>query len=273
MKQMTLRDIQMESLEILKEVHKFCVANDINYSLAYGTLIGSIRHKGFIPWDDDLDIIMLRPDYEKFCRTFKANGYEVVSRETRKDCLISFARVCDTRKTYIKTMEPWIRNVGDLGVWIDIFPIDSVPDDFDSYHKMYLIMEDFYEKGLKKRKTLRPFTKERPLKYNINTLKKKVFGLFSKKLEYYLDVKDEMIKSIPFGSTSHMSQLACPDQEIYFDADIMNGYHLEPFEDSKFYVIDKYDEFLKIAYGNYMELPPEDQRQPQQNYVFFYWKD
>ena len=273
MREMTLRDIQLESLEILKVVHHFCVENDIKYSLAYGTLIGAIRHKGFIPWDDDLDIMMTRPDYEKFCNTFKADGFEVISRENRKDCLLSFARVCDTRKTAIKTMEPWIRNLGNLGVWIDIFPIDSVPDDFDSFHKLFVVIKDLYDKEIKKRKALRPFTKERPLNYNINTLKKKFFSLFSKKPEDLIDKKDNMVKAIPFGSTHHMSQTACLDQEIHFDADIMDGYHLETFEDSKFYVIDKYDEFLRIAYGNYMELPPEDQRKPQQNYIFFYWKD
>ena len=67
MKKMTLEEIQSVSLDILKDVHAFCVRNDIHYSLAYGTLIGAIRHKGFIPWDDDVDVVLPRPDYEKLC--------------------------------------------------------------------------------------------------------------------------------------------------------------------------------------------------------------
>ena len=131
MKVMTLREIQLFTLEILKVTHNFCVENNIKYSLSYGTLIGAVRHKGFIPWDDDVDIMMLRPDYDRFCQTFQAPGYQVVSRQTRKDCLISFARVCDIRETDVTSMEPWIRRQGNLGLWIDIFPIDSVTDDSD----------------------------------------------------------------------------------------------------------------------------------------------
>lgn len=80
MKEMTLREVQLFELDILKDVHEFCMANHINYSLAYGTLIGAIRHKGFIPWDDDIDIVMPRPDYDRFCRTYKSQaGYEIFS--------------------------------------------------------------------------------------------------------------------------------------------------------------------------------------------------
>ena len=69
MSELSLKEIQSQSLEVLQTVHEFCVAEGIQYSLAYGTLIGAIRHKGFIPWDDDIDIIMPRPDYERFPTT------------------------------------------------------------------------------------------------------------------------------------------------------------------------------------------------------------
>ncbi len=72
MKELTLSDVKAVSLDILKDVHEFCIAHDIKYSLAYGTLIGAIRHKGFIPWDDDIDIVMPRPDFERFFKEYKS---------------------------------------------------------------------------------------------------------------------------------------------------------------------------------------------------------
>lgn len=263
----------MFSMDILKEVHNFCVANDIRYSLAFGTLLGAIRHKGFIPWDDDVDIMMLRPDYEKFCRTFRAEGFEVVSRQTRKDCLISFARVCDTRKTSVKTLMPWIRNQGNLGLWVDIFPIDSVQDDYESFHRFFQDLKVYHERAMRGRRALRPFTSEKPLNYNLNTLKKKVFSLFKRGIDYNLDVKEKMIATIPYGSTNHLSQLAFVGEEVYFDTSSMESFHLTPFEDCQFYIIDGYDQFLKSRYHDYMQLPPENERVPQQNYIHFYWNE
>ena len=69
MKELTNQDIKDVSLDILNTIHSFCTKNNIQYSLGYGTLLGAIRHKGFIPWDDDVDVLMPRPDFEKFCKT------------------------------------------------------------------------------------------------------------------------------------------------------------------------------------------------------------
>ena len=76
MKEMTLRELQLFSLEIMKDIHTFCMEHHILYSLLDGSLIGAARHKGFIPWDDDIDIIMRRPDYELFCNSYKSENYK-----------------------------------------------------------------------------------------------------------------------------------------------------------------------------------------------------
>ena len=80
MRKMTLQEIQTVNLELMKDIHAFCVKNNIHYSLAYGSLIGAVRHKGFIPWDDDIDIMMPRPDFERFSHEYKSEkGYRLSS--------------------------------------------------------------------------------------------------------------------------------------------------------------------------------------------------
>lgn len=273
MREMTLRDIQMVSLDILKQVHKFCCENGIRYSLAYGTLIGAIRHKGFIPWDDDLDIMMPRPDYDRFCKTFRAQGYEVVSRYNRPDCMIPFARVCDTERTSISTLAPWIREQGNLGIWIDIFPVDSVSDDPEQFRKTYLLSRKLQDNSVNSRKAMRPFTADMPFNFNLNTLKKKIFYLFMRSPETILDEKEKVTQAFPYGSTRHVSQLAFTGIQLYLDADIMNHYKAVPFEDSEFYVLEDYDTYLRTIYGDYMQLPPEKDRHPLQTYIKFRFKD
>lgn len=272
MKELTTKEIQETSLDILKDVHEFCVRNGIRYTLAYGTMIGAIRHKGFIPWDDDLDIMMPRPDYERFCRTYTSPRYKVVCKENRKDCLIAFGRVCDTEKTCISSFLPWIRSSEGLGVWIDIFPLDAVNGDMESLTATYDTLHRLFDGSKKARRSLRPLAREKSLSYNINTLKKRLFGLFSRKPESYTDQIISIASRIPYGSTSYVAQLAMPGIVAAYDSAQVESFHLTPFEDAEFFIADGYDSMLRKVYGDYMKLPPEDERVPQQDYIHFYWK-
>lgn len=85
METLSLKDIQGVLLRIMKYIHSFCVENDIKYSLCGGTLIGAIRHKGFIPWDDDIDITIPRPDYDRFVKIFKdSDEFKLFAPERKK---------------------------------------------------------------------------------------------------------------------------------------------------------------------------------------------
>ena len=109
MKEMTLNEIQNVSLEILKDFHKFCVKNNLTYSLDSGTLIGAIRHQGFIPWDDDIDVIMPRKDYDILCKTYRSEkGYKIISN-INQSSFIFFARICEMDKTVVYTDLPWYK--------------------------------------------------------------------------------------------------------------------------------------------------------------------
>ncbi len=119
-----LRQIQMG---ILDEVHQFCEANGLRYFLSSGTLIGAVRHKGYIPWDDDIDIYMPRQDYEQFLQTYSdtKGTYRAINPATEPHYYYTFAKVVDQRTRMVeKETEGY-----EIGVYMDIFPVDYVTED------------------------------------------------------------------------------------------------------------------------------------------------
>ena len=121
-----LRELQLYGLEILKEVDRFCKKNRIKYSLGEGTMLGAVRHNGFIPWDDDVDVYMTRENFDKFITTFKSDDYRVEYFNTMDKYWLPFAKVRMLKKT--KFVTPMIEKICEYtGPRIDILPIDSVP--------------------------------------------------------------------------------------------------------------------------------------------------
>lgn len=273
MKELTLVELQTESLNILKNVHRFCVEHNIIYTVSYGTMIGAVRHKGFIPWDDDIDLFMPRPDYDRFCNTYSNDRYVLINKTKRSDCLIAYSRVCDTTRTCTKSQLPWIRSQKNMGVWIDIFPLDAVSDDSVSFKNTYTELRRLHNLSVRRRKALRGFSKEKTLSYNLNTIKKRVLSIFERRPEYYIDRISEISKTFDYGSTSYVAQLACPGIMARYNIKDVESVHLTEFEDTQLFIADGYDQMLRTVYGEYMKLPPENERVPQQDYIHFYWKE
>ena len=137
MQKLSHREIQLYLLDILKAVDSFCVKEGIRYSMAYGTLLGAVRHKGFIPWDDDIDLLMPRPDYERFVSMFgkePGSRYRCLCHKegVKGDRFVHFfAKVED-----VKTKSLQGRGYDyDFGLNIDIFPMDGKPEDPDLQRK------------------------------------------------------------------------------------------------------------------------------------------
>lgn len=270
MKELGIDDIQRLSLEIMKDVHDFCVKNNIKYTLQGGSLIGAIRHKGFIPWDDDLDIAMPRPDYERFVKLYKSsNGYTVISREGGDDSVdILFARVCESEKTICKTISPWCK--ANTGVWIDVFPLDGAPNDLKQVEKKVNKWRKLWAITLHQRIAKNPFS-------NCHSIKRIIGKLVYVPYLLYGDLIGRLnneIKQIDFGSTSKYSNFSFLQYGIRecHRCDVISDRILVPFEDYSFYVMKGYDEALKEKYGDYMQLPPIEDRVRKHSINTFYWK-
>ena len=128
MKNLTSKEIQQIGLSILKKFADYCEEHGLHYSLAYGTLLGAARHEGFIPWDDDVDVLMGREDYDKMIEYYnkgeRIDGLSLLYPNETSDYLTPFAKLCDDRTV---AKEKSTKN--KHGVWIDIFPVDKVPED------------------------------------------------------------------------------------------------------------------------------------------------
>lgn len=269
MKEMTLRDVQLVSLDILKDIHEFCVANKIRYSLAFGTLIGAIRHKGFIPWDDDIDIVMPRPDFEKFFAQYQSKDYYAIHPE---NSYIAFGRVFDNKRTFADTLKPWCKQ--ETGIWVDVFPLDGVDEDIVKFEERI--------KKLKKNQFFLSYkrTTMRPLSYMPDFTNKakwivKWLKTIGKDFNKALLAHQTIIRELPFEDSKYYGSLGALDsaeKERYRKETFTHVIDVE-FEGYKMYAMNGYDEVLRSYYGDYMKLPPVEKRVPlQSSYIKFYWK-
>lgn len=137
MRQLTLREIQLEELKLLSYFDEFCNINRLKYSLVYGTLIGAARHKGFIPWDDDIDVAMPRPDYEKLLSlrsSFNSGAIELIADKLNHSLDATYAAVINRdipcKNTYSMTKRSQY-------LWIDVFPVDGFTEDYEKMESIY----------------------------------------------------------------------------------------------------------------------------------------
>lgn len=134
MKKLSEREIQLSILQILQYFDSYCKKYQLRYYLSGGTLLGAIRHKGFIPWDDDIDVCMPRPDYEKLLITFKNNANEKY--------LLSSFDVGNSYRPYVKILDLKTKVISknsedEQYLWIDVIPVDGLPDGEDEIKKVY----------------------------------------------------------------------------------------------------------------------------------------
>lgn len=271
MQELTLKELQDASLDILVDIHNFCTQNIIKYSIAYGTLIGALRHKGFIPWDDDIDIMMPRPDYERFCKEYQSNKYKLIYYGNDKTAFAGFARVVDCDKTHYQTERPWTKQ--ESGVWVDIFPIDGVESKAEDYTSRYKHLRNMCNFIYKFRRQNHHIVREDSLWSLIKTCIAKVISLNGLIPNVLVKKMVAMQQIVDFETAEYLGQCSCLDDgPIQFARKDFSDYVLIEFEGYKLYSISGYDHHLRQLYGDYMQLPPEEKREPKQYWIKFYRK-
>lgn len=254
-------ELKQIQLEILKSIDDFCRSNNLKYFLAYGTLLGAVRHKGYIPWDDDIDILMFREDYEKFISMYKDKNYKVFSTELERKYPYPFVKVGDTR-TYF---EEEIKDSIDTGVNIDIFPMDYLPKDkINSLRKK----RDFLEKiwTLKRLPRLKRRGVLKNLILSITQLLLSLTSVHSIVRELENNAKKYKLKessicgNIAFGGASDIYQSSW----FYDQIELL-------FEGYTFPCPKEYNNVLNVMYGDYMKLPPKE-KQVSHHHFIAYWK-
>lgn len=269
MREIGLEEHKRLQLEILKVFADFCDKNSLKYFLAYGSLIGAIRHKGFIPWDDDIDVQMPREDYNKMIATFNEQcevGYIRAVCPYDSNSRHPIVKIQDTRTVKIEK-GTWYEAENYLGVAIDIFPLDGEPEDEAEYKEWYASLMQIYKNYNYQNMSISGRSWKRKLAL---PLMKMVSG--SKKSN--LDKAAEMHSKYKYDECNYIGTIECSINEI-------NERHSKkcfeksvkvPFEGYEFDAPVGYDEVLRDIYGDYMQLPPEDQRTGHR-IDELYWKD
>lgn len=270
MKEVSVKDIKEINREILRDVHEFCVSNNIHYSLAYGTLLGAVRHHDFIPWDDDIDIMMPRPDYDKFIQTYRnRDGFEVFAPELRNS-YIAYARATEVKKTVVHSPAKWAPK--ESGVWIDIFPVDGLDmrndDIVAKTDKLRILSEMVLARRYRRTfRELNPIGRIKNLLHNMQDL------MHGNSLWRLLDEMNSIRCEVGYNSSKRGIYEIIYKKTNVLPAKIFDKFILVDFGGDKFMSIENADAFLSGIYGDYMQLPPVEERIYKHSAHKYYWKD
>lgn len=258
-----VRRLQQKELEILKELKRICIKNNIPYFLAFGTLIGAVRHKGFIPWDDDIDVCMKYGDYIRFeeaCKRDLKEGFFLQTSRTEPDAALTYMklRMDDTTLIIDRTADKDIHQ----GINIDIYPLYNVADGMMArrgqilFTAMHMLLES--GEAPKNHGRVMELICQVILLLLRGNVRKRMEKFCGKQMIRYENISTRY-KSPFFGNLS-----AC---SLRFLAEGFLKTLEVPFEDDIFSIPAGYDQFLTTVYGDYMSLPPVEEQGCKWNHI------
>lgn len=249
-----LQNIWKIEQEILDVIHNICIKNNLKYSLAYGTLIGAVRHGGFIPWDDDIDIMMPREDYEKLIAIWDIEapeGYILQNGRTDVDFTQNFTKIRKDHTTFLQD-ESEKNKKYHKGIFVDIFPGDRVASGKIARKLQYVAcaLNLLYSRGFTSGTSGVVGILERFL---LKTSKKK-----------YVERRDKCERFVRRWNGQLNSQYFFPSTigccREYYNSDLFANMKTILFNGREYLVVSDIDTTLRNCYGDYMKLPPEEER-------------
>lgn len=267
-KELSLDEIHKVTLETLKIIISICERMKINYFLAYGSLLGAVRHGGFIPWDDDCDLIMTRGDYEKFISYCKENEdslkpFCIMDESSVADYPYGIARFCNLKYR----MESTLKTDIDMGVFIDIYPFDPVSDFWVENRTLALRRLMFWHKLIDQR-LVGKFSPSS--KGALVSLVKFAVYLSSKlfSVSFCLNRMKKIQEKFSKGTCNYVE---CFWTTVFkpIPKECLDSFEELWFEDVKVKVPAHYRKALENWYGDYMALPPVNKRVPTHEYCVY----
>lgn len=251
LKRMSLDEIKQVELDLLIEFDKFCNANGLLYTLEAGTLLGAIRHEGFIPWDDDIDVSMPYPDYLEFIRLWEQHNKNQsldLFYDMKNHAGLTFIKLVDKRTIINSAVRD---DKHSFPVWIDIFPMYAIDDDDQ------IALKDISD-VLKLREHSWRF-----INYHSQNLLKKSFKYIAGDFLLARDIKKmkKVCNKHPYGTTKRIRIVPVSSNKLCWTTiEHFNRREKRQFENHLFWCPEDYDSYLTRVYGDYMTLPPENER-------------
>lgn len=268
---LSIQESQQAALNVLIKFDRICKENNFRYFLIYGTLIGAIRHNGFIPWDDDIDVMMPREDYDRFVRHVFNNSEDLLpfkfhNRSNTDNYWYSVSRFSDMTYKYIN-LDIWGQNI-DIGVFIDIYPWDNYGNSREDAERL------FYNVRKENEKYMHYINTKNSNDGMIKSLERKLLSsaLLIVKGKDYSKKIDSIVREYILSNTSESDKyighlFGAAGIRQYEKSKLMNLEAIpHEFAGHTFNIPAAYDYILRTGYGDYMQLPPEKDRHPTHDY-------
>lgn len=250
-KRVSAEEMRQIQLEMLDEIDAFCREQGIRYSLAFGTLIGAIRHKGYIPWDDDVDIIMPLPDMLRFKKEFCSDKLTYHDVDTDPHFEYHFSRI-----SHNPTYSQRGLTFKTYGVSIDLYPVVGVKEEPEAYMKN---MRPLLHKRMNYVKWRKRVIKRFPLKT--------IPGFRNSLMKY----RNKVLFSCPYDKAKYYYHAGSLTRVNIFEFDVFKELCDVEFEGHTYMAVDCWHEYLTHCFGDYMQLPPVEERRPAHGFVC-YWR-